>query len=212
MPITAQDVMKLREKTGLGMMDCKRALLEADGDEAKAVEILRRKGLKVAEAKQGRAATEGVIASYIHTNSRLGAMVEVACETDFVARNTEFTRLARDLCMQVVAARPLAVRPEELPADLIEREKSIYREQVEGKPAHIVDRIIQGKLQAFYQQVCLLEQPFIRDESGKETVGDVVKAAIAKLGENIVVRRFCRFELGESAEKESGASAPGGGT
>jgi elongation factor Ts len=212
MPMSAQDVKRLREKTGLGMMDCKKALEEASGDEAKAIEILRKKGLKMAEAKLSRAATEGVIASYVHTNSRVAAMVEVACETDFVARNAEFVRLAHDLCMQVVAARPLAVSPEELPAELIEREKGIYREQVAGKPAHIVDRIVEGKLQAFYQQVCLLKQPFIRDESGKETVGDVVKAAIAKLGENIVVRRFCRFELGETAEKESGASASGGET
>ena len=212
MPISAQDVKRLREKTGLGMMDCKKALEEAGGDEAKAVEILRKKGLKMAEAKLSRVATEGVIASYVHTNSRVAAMVEVACETDFVARNAEFTRLARDLCLQVVAARPLAVRPEDLPADLIEREKDIYRHQVEGKPAHIVDRIVEGKLQAFYQQVCLLHQPFIRDESGKETVGDVVKAAIAKLGENIVVRRFCRFQLGETAEKEPPASASGEGT
>jgi elongation factor Ts len=212
MPISAHDVKSLREKTGLGMMDCKKALEEAGGDEAKALEFLRKKGLKMAEAKKDRVAAEGVIASYVHTNSRVAAMVEVACETDFVARNGDFARLAHDLCLQVVAARPLAVRPEDLPADLVEQEKSTYRQEVEGKPAHIVDRIVEGKLQAFYQQVCLLQQPFIRDESGKETVGDVVKAAIAKLGENIVVRRFCRFQLGETAEKESGASASGEGT
>jgi len=203
MAISAQDVKKLREKTGLGMMDCKRALEEAGGDEAKAIEILRKRGLKLAEAKRSRAATEGVIAAYIHNNNRVGAMVELSCETDFVARNEEFTRLARDLCMQVVATKPLAVRPEDLPPELIEKEKAIYREQAKGKPEHIIDRIVEGKLQAFYKEVCLLHQPFIKDESRKQTVEDVIKGVIAKVGENIVVRRFCRFELGETTTEQS---------
>ena len=207
MAISAQQVKRLREKTGLGMMDCKRALKEAGGDEAKAVEILRKKGLKAAEARRGRVATEGVIAAYVHNNNRVGAMVELACETDFVARNEEFTRLARDLCMQVVARKPLAVSPEELPSELVEKERAIYQEQAQGKPEHIIDRIVEGKLQAFYKEVCLLPQPFIRDESKKQTVEDVIKGVIARVGENIVVRRFCRFELGETAAEPQGPEA-----
>jgi len=199
MAISAQEVRSLREKTGLGIMDCKQALLEADGDEEKAVDILRSKGMKLAEAKGVRAATEGVIASYVHSNNRLGALVELACETDFVARNEGFARLARDLCMQVVACSPAAVDPEDLPSEVVEREKAIYREQAQGKPDHIVERIVQGKLEAYYKNVCLLHQPFIKDESGKQSVKDVLKAAVAKMGENIVIKRFCRFELGESA-------------
>jgi len=203
MAISAQDVKRLREKTGLGIMDCKQALLEADGDEERAVDILRRKGVKLAEAKGTRAATEGVIASYVHSNNRLGALVELACETDFVARNEDFVRLARDLCMQVVACSPVAVNPEDLPAEVVEREKAIYQEQAQGKPDHIVQRIVEGKLEAYYKDVCLLRQPFIKDESNKQSVEDVIKAAVAKLGENIVVRRFCRFELGEATAKHA---------
>ena len=207
MAVSAHDVKRLREKTGLGVMDCKRALQEAGGEEAKAIEILRKQGVKMAESKRSRAATEGVIASYIHVNNRVGAMLELACETDFVARNEEFARLARDLCMQVVGLEPLAVSPEDLPAEVIEREKAVFRQEAEGKPEHLVERIIQGKLEAYYQGVCLLRQPFIRDESGKQSVQDIIKAAVVKLGENIVVRRFCRFELGESADE--GASQVG---
>jgi len=201
MSISAQEVKSLREKTGLGMMDCKKALEEAGGDQEKAVEILRKQGLKTAEAKGSRAATEGVIASYIHATNRVGAMIELACETDFVARNEEFARLARDLCMQVVASRPQAVRPEELSPELIERERAIFREQARDKPEHVVERIVEGKLQAFYKETCLLQQPFIRDESRKQTVEDVIKEAVAKMGENIVVKRFCRFELGETGDQ-----------
>ena len=212
MVIRAQDVKKLHDRTGLGMMDCKRALEEAGGDGEKAIEILRRKGAKVAEAKRGRTATEGVIASYVHTNNRVGAMVELACETDFVARNEEFTTLARDLCMQVVATRPLAVGPEDVPGELLEQERSIYREQAKDKPEHIIGRIVEGKLEAFYKQHCLLRQPFIRDESGKQTVEGLIKESVAKFGENIVLRRFCRFELGEvAAEEAPGAGEAAGG-
>jgi len=201
MAVSAQEVKRLRDRTGLGMMACKRALEEAGGDEEKAIEILRRQGMKLAEARSGRAASEGVVASYVHTNHRLGAMVELACETDFVARSADFQALARDLCMQVVAARPLAVSPEELPTELVEREKDIYREQAKDKPEHVVERIVEGKLQAFYRDRCLLDQPFIRDESQKQTVGDLIKQAVATFGENVVVRRFCRFELGEAGRE-----------
>ncbi len=207
MAVSAHDVKRLREKTGLGVMDCKRALQEAGGEQVKAIEILRKQGVKMAESKRSRAATEGVIASYVHVNNRVGAMGELACETDFVARNEEFARLARDLCMQVVGLEPLAVSPEDLPAEVIEREKAVFRQEAEGKPEHLVERIIQGKLEAYYQEVCLLRQPFIRDESEKQSVQDTIKAAVVKLGENVVVKRFCRFELGESADE--GASQVG---
>jgi elongation factor Ts len=209
MAIRAQDVKRLRDKTGLGMMDCKQALVEADGDETKAIEILRMKGMKVAESKRSRAATEGVVAGYVHTNNRVGALVELSCETDFVARNAEFARLAHDLCMQVVALAPASVSPEQLPDELVEREKAIYREQAKGKPDHIIGRIVEGKLEALYRETCLLHQPFIKDESGKQTVGDLLQAAVAKLGENIVVRRFCRFEVGDSAEQETAEADTG---
>jgi len=201
MAITAQDVKRLRDKTGLGVMDCKQALIEAEGDQAKAIEVLRLKGMKVAQSKRSRAVTEGVVVAYVHSNNRVGALVELACESDFAACNTEFARLARDLCMQVVALAPLAVSPEQLSAELIEREKAIYREQAKGKPDHIIGRIVEGKLAALYRENCLLHQPFIKDESGKQTVGDLIQAVVAKLGENIVVRRFCRFEVGETADQ-----------
>ncbi len=199
-PVTSKDVAALRDKTGLGMMDCKRALEATDGDFEKAIEHLRKKGISKGEARTGRSAGQGVVESYIHPGGRVGVLIEVACETDFVARNEEFLRTVHDLAMQVAAASPsapIAVKREEIPAEKIEKELEIYRAQItaEGKPAQIADKIAKGKLEKFYQDVCLLEQPFIKDTKIK--VGDVVLELAGKLKENIQVRRFVRFALGE---------------
>jgi len=197
MDVPAAQVKALREKTGAGFMDCKKALEEAKGDVDKAIEVLRKKGIATAQKKAGREAREGVIEAYIHPGSRLGVMVEVNCETDFVAKTDQFKTLARDLAMQVAAANPRVVRREDLPAEVIEKELDIYRTQArnEGKPEPVVERIAQGKLEKFFQEVCLLEQSFIRDPN--KSVNDLITEYIAKLGENIVVRRFVRFQLGE---------------
>lgn len=197
MDVPAAQVKALREKTGAGFMDCKKALAEANGDVDKAIEVLRKKGIATAQKKAGREAREGVIESYIHPGSRLGVLLEVNCETDFVAKTDQFKTLARDLAMQVAAANPRVVRREELPAEVIDKELDIYRTQArnEGKPEPVVERIAQGKLEKFYQDVCLLEQSFIRDPN--KSVNDLITEYIAKLGENIVVRRFVRFQLGE---------------
>jgi elongation factor Ts len=196
MSITAQQVRELREKTGAGMMDCKRALVEADGDEQQAVKILREKGLATAAKKGSRATSEGIIASYVH-KGRIGVLLELNCETDFVARNEEFAELANNLAMQVAAMTPLVVAPEDLPEDALEAEREVYRSQFADKPEQVRERIVEGKLEAYYAQVCLLKQEYIRDDSRR--VEDVVKEAIAKLGENIQVRRFLRLELGAEA-------------
>jgi elongation factor Ts len=197
MAITADEVKKLREKTGAGIMDCKAALQEAQGDIDKAIEILREKGIATAERKVGRATNEGLIEAYIHPGSKLGVLVEVNCETDFVAKTEDFGRLVRDVAMQIAATNPLAVSREEIPAEVIERELEIYRVQArnEGKPEHIVERFVQGKLEKFYQENVLLEQSFIKNPN--QTVRDLVTETIAKLGENITIRRFVRFQLGE---------------
>lgn len=197
MDVPAAQVKALREKTGAGFMDCKKALAEANGDVDKAIEVLRKKGIATAQKKAGREAREGVIESYIHPGSRLGVLLEVNCETDFVAKTDQFKTLARDLAMQVAAASPRVVRREDLPAEVIDKELDIYRTQArnEGKPEPVVERIAQGKLEKFYQDVCLLEQSFIRDPN--KSVNDLITEYIAKLGENIVVRRFVRFQLGE---------------
>ena len=197
MGVSAQDVKALREKTGAGMMDCKRALKEAGGDPAKARLVLREKGLAKAQQKRSRTTGEGVIASYVHPGSRLGVLVELGCETDFVARNEVFVQLAREICLQVAARPPLALRQEDLPEDVVENEKRIYAQQIEGKPEHVVEKIIEGKLAKFFAEVCLIEQPYIRDED--KTVGSLIDETIAKLGENVEVRRFARMELGEDA-------------
>ncbi len=196
MTITAQHVKKLRDMTGAGMMDCKEALKETDGDYDKAVDVLRKKGLSKAAKKAGRETKEGVVSSYIH-DDRVGVLIEVACETDFVARNDEFRRLVRDLAMQVAAASPEFVSREMVDEARLEKEREIYRQQMidQGKPEHIVDKIVDGKLEKYYEESCLLEQPFIKDQDKK--VQDIVTEAIAKLGENIQVRRFARFGLGE---------------
>lgn len=198
--VTSQDVATLREKTGLGMMDCKRALEATNGDFEQAIDYLRKKGISKGEARSGRTAGQGVVESYIHPGGRIGVLIEVSCETDFVARNEEFLATVRDLAMQVAAAVPtvaLALTKDGIPAEKVAKELEIYRAQIEaeGKPAAIADKIAQGKLDKFYQDVCLLEQPFIKDPKVK--VGDVVLMLAGKLKENIRIRRFSRFALGE---------------
>jgi len=197
--ITADLVKTLRERTGAGMMDCKAALSEADGDMEKAIDILRKRGLSQAAKKSGRATSEGVVSSYIHMGGKIGVLVEVNCESDFVARTDDFQTLVKELGLQIAAAAPQYVGREEVPADVLEREKAIYREQMaaSGKPAAVIDKIVEGKLNSFYEQVCLVDQPSIRDPKVK--VGDMIKAVIGKLGENIAVARFARFKVGERA-------------
>ena len=197
--ITAKDVAELRKRTGAGMMDCKKALEENAGDMAKAAEWLRAKGILKAEKRADRAAKEGRVEIYHHHNGKLAVLVEVNCETDFVARTEDFRSLCRDLAMHIASAAPLAVSVDDLPAETVERERRIVTEQVaaEGKPEAVRPRIVEGKLKKFFSEVVLLEQPFVKDD--KQTVGDLVKAASGKTGENIQVRRFVRFQLGESA-------------
>lgn len=197
MDITPKRVMELREKTGAGMMDCKRALQDSGGDFEKAIRLLREKGLSTAAKRAGKEAKEGCIFSYIHPGSKIGVMLEINCETDFVARTKDFQNLGKELTMQIAAAAPVVVRREDLSAELIEREKDIYRKQAltSGKPEKVVDKMVEGKLEKFYHEACLLDQPYIKND--EETVAQIVTAAIGKLGENIVVRRFSRFQLGE---------------
>ncbi len=196
MQITTQMVKELRQATGAGVLDCRKALEAADGDFDKAVTMLREKGLAAAAKKASREAKEGLIGNYVHPGAKMAAIIEVNCETDFVARTPEFQTLVKDLAMQVVAARPRWLTPEDVPAEVIEQEKAIYRKQLEeeGKPEHIMDRIIEGKLKKFYDENCLLEQAFIKDPDIK--IKDMVTNAIARLGENIRIRRFARFEVG----------------
>jgi elongation factor Ts len=195
--ITADLVKTLRERTGAGMMECKAALVEANGDIEEATTILRKRGLAQAAKKTGRSASEGLIGHYIHMGGKIGVLVEVNCESDFVARTADFQTLVKEIAMHIAAASPQFVSREDVPADVLEREKSIYRAQLEGsgKPAQVIDKIVEGKLNSFYEQAVLLDQPSIRDP--KTTIGQMVTAAIAKLGENIVVSRFVRFRVGE---------------
>jgi elongation factor Ts len=199
MDISAAMVKKLRDATGAGMMECKAALKEANGDIDQATTILRKRGLAQATRKAGRSTNEGMIGSYIHLGGKIGVLVEVNCESDFVARTDDFQNLAREIAMHIAAATPQYVRREDVPPEVIERERSIYRGQTEGqnKPPAVVDKIVEGKLNSFYEQVCLLDQPSIRDP--KLTIGQIVTAAIAKMGENIAIPRFVRFKLGEGA-------------
>jgi elongation factor Ts len=194
---TAKDVQELRQRTGAGMMDCKRALEETGGNMEKAADLLRAKGAARAEKRAGREATEGQVVSYIHHNGKLGVLVEVNCETDFVARNPEFKELAKEIALQIASKAPLAVDKDGVPADVIERERRIFEQQVRdsGKPENLVSKIVDGKVEAYYKEVVLLSQEWIRDP--KKTIGDLVKDASSKMGENIVVRRFARFELGQ---------------
>jgi elongation factor Ts len=197
MEITAAMVKKLRDLTGAGMMECKAALTEANGNIEEATTILRKRGLAQATKKAGRSTNEGLIGSYIHMGGKIGVLVEVNCESDFVARTEDFQSLAREIAMHVAAANPQYVRRDEVPADVIERERGIYAAQVKDKPANVIDKIVEGKLNGFFEQVCLLDQPSIRDP--KVTIGQTIQAAIAKLGENISIARFVRFKLGETA-------------
>jgi elongation factor Ts len=198
MEITAAQVKKLRDLTGAGMMECKAALSEAKGDVDEATTILRKRGLAQATRKAGRSTNEGLIGSYIHMGGKIGVLVEINCESDFVARTDDFQNLAREIAMHIAAASPQYVRREDVPEDVLERERGIYRAQMDGqnKPQNVIDKIVEGKLNSFYEQVCLLDQPSIRDP--KVTIGQLVQQSIAKLGENIAVPRFVRFKLGEA--------------
>lgn len=194
--ISADLIKELREKTGVGMMECKKALTESNGDFEKAIDFLRQKGLATAVKKAGRAASEGLVESYIHMG-KIGTLVEVNCETDFVARTDDFRELVKDIAMQIAASNPLYLSREEIPQDVVDREKDIYRAQVADKPPQVIEKIIDGKLEKYYTDVCLLDQLFIKDTEQKQKVKDLITEKIAKLGENIVIRRFARFQLGE---------------
>jgi len=198
MEITAAQVKKLRELTGAGMMECKAALTEAKGDLDEATTILRKRGLAQATKKAGRSTNDGLIGSYIHMGGKIGVLVEINCESDFVARTEDFQGLAREIAMHIAAASPTYVRRDEVPAEVLDREKEIYRAQMkdQNKPAQVIEKIVEGKLNSYYEQFCLLDQPSIRDP--KVTIGQLVQSAIAKLGENISVPRFVRFKLGET--------------
>jgi len=199
--ISSAMVKELRVKTGTGMMDCKEALKATDGDFEKAIDYLRKKGLSAATKRSSKAAKDGTVASYIHMGGRIGVMVEINCETDFVAKTDDFQKMAKDIAMHIAASNPLYVRSEEIPSDVLEREKEIYRSQLqeEKKPEKIWDKIIEGKLKKYYEEVCLVEQKFIKDTD--ITIGTLLSNNIAKTGENVVIRRFARFQLGEEINK-----------
>jgi elongation factor Ts len=199
--IDPKTVKELREKTNAGMMDCKRALEEAGGDLAKAEAILRTKGIASASKKASRATKEGIVASYIHLQGKVGVLVEVNCETDFVAKNENFRSFVKDITLHIAAAHPLYVSREDVPGKLIEAEREIYKAQVKDKPANVVDKIVDGKLEKFYSSVCLLEQGFIKNPD--QTIKDLLSSKISELGENIVIRRFTRYLVGESIATES---------
>jgi len=196
--ISATLVKQLREKTGAGMMDCKNALSECDGDMDKAVDFLRKKGLATAQKRAGRAMTEGTIHSYIHMGGKLGVLVEVNCETDFVARNDEFKEFAKNIAMHIAASNPLGIRPEDVPEDIVKKEREIYHAQVVemGKPANVIEKIVEGKLNKFFKDNCLLNQAYVRNPD--ITVSDLLNDLIAKIGENITIKRFVRYQIGES--------------
>jgi elongation factor Ts len=196
--ITAQMVKQLRERTGAGILECKKALQETGGDMEEAVVVLRKWGLAAAARKASRSTKQGLIGSYVHAGSQIGVLVEVNCETDFVARTDEFRELVHDLAMQVAAADPKYIRREDVPPEVVEQEREIQRARVlaEGKPAHVADKIVEGRLAKFFEEICLYDQPFIKDNS--LTVGDLIKTKIAKIGENITVSRFVRFKVGDS--------------
>ena len=202
--ISANSVKELREKTGAGMMDAKKALQETGGDFEKAVDLLRKKGLSAAAKKSSRIAAEGVVTSYIHMGGKIGVMVEINCETDFVARNEDFQQFAKDLAMQIAAANPQYVSREHVPADVLERERQIYRDQAKetGKPENVIEKIVDGKIEKYYTESCLVDQVFIKDADGKLKIKDVLNQRVAKIGENIVIRRFVRYQLGEGIEKK----------
>jgi len=198
--ITAQMVKELRDKTNAGMMDCKKALTENNGDMDKATDWLRQKGLAVAAKRAGREASEGQVASYIHAGGKLGVMVEVNCETDFTGKTEEFVAFARDVAMHIAATNPICISPDEMPADVLERERNIYvaQAQEQGKPEKIMDKIVEGKLKKFYAEACLLQQAFVKDTD--KTIEDLLNELRAKTGENVMIRRFVRFQLGEESQ------------
>lgn len=200
--VSAALVKELREKTGAGLLDCKKALEEANGDLTKASELLREKGLAAAANKAGRIATEGVVESYIHAGGRIGVLVEINCETDFVAKTDQFREFARDIAMQIAAANPKFVRREEVPQEELDKEREILKAQAlnEGKPAHIVEKMVDGRIGKYYEEFCLLEQAFIKDPD--KTISTLLKEKVSTIGENISIRRFARFELGEGLEKK----------
>src|SRR5690554_6405204 len=202
MTISAAMVKELREATGAGMMDCKKALVENDGNIEKAIEYLREKGLASAAKKASRVASEGAVTSYIHMGGKIGVLVEVNCETDFVVKTEKFQELARNIAMQIDASNPKFVKKEDVPQDIIQKEKEILRAQAlnEGKPEKIVDKMVEGRIEKYYKEVCLLEQPYIKDD--EKSVGQMITQSIAEIGENINVRRFVRYELGEGIEKK----------
>ncbi|MDH3799662.1 MAG: translation elongation factor Ts [Desulfobacterales bacterium] len=196
--ISAAMVKQLREKTGAGMMDCKNALSEVEGDVEKAIELLRKKGLATAQKRAGRALSEGMIQSYIHMTGKLGVLVEVNCETDFVAKNDDFQEFTKNIAMHIAATNPLGITPEDISQEIIEKEKEIYRAQAldMGKPENVIDKIVEGKLNKFYEESCLLNQPYVRDTD--ISITDLLNQMIAKIGENISIKRFVRYQIGES--------------
>ncbi len=203
MHIDAKIVKSLREKTGAGMMDCKKALQEAEGNEEKAVDILREKGLSAAARRSGRAANQGIVDSYIHLGGKIGVLVEVNCETDFVARNEEFRAFVRNICLQVAATNPAYLNKEDVPESILEKERQIIKTQAknDGKPEKVIDKIVEGRLDKYYTENCLLEQTFVKDED--LTIKELLTNLIAKIGENIVIRRYSRFEIGETLDSDS---------
>jgi len=198
MSVNAEQVKELRQRTGIGMMECKKALEESAGDIEKAITLLRKKGYARAKDKMSREASEGMVGSYIHLHGKIGVLVEINCESDFVARNQEFQELVKNIAMHIAAANPRFISPEDIPSEILEEEREIIREQFKdsNKPPEIIDRIVEGKLGKFFKEACLLEQPFIKDD--KVSVKDLITSYIAKFGENIVIRRFARFELGKA--------------
>ena len=198
MSVTAKQVGELRGQTGAGLMDCKKALVESDGDIEKAITILRKKGMASASKKAGRATSEGLVESYIHLGGKVGVLIEVNCETDFVAKTDDFKSFVKDLCLHVAAVNPVCVSREQVPADLVEKEREIAASQAEGKPPAAVQKIIEGKLNKYYATACMLDQPFVKDSD--KSVQDVLSEQISKLGENMVINRFTRFQIGEESE------------
>lgn len=200
--ITAAQVKELRERTGAGMMDCKKALNEVGGNMDKAIDFLREKGLAAAAKKEGRIAAEGIVEAYIHGGGRIGVMLEVNCETDFVAKTDEFKQFARDIALHIAAAKPLYLVKEEVPAEVLQHEKDILKAQAlnEGKPEKIVEKMVEGRIEKYYKEVCLMEQAFVKDPD--KSINDVVLERTAKIGERIVIRRFTRYEMGEGIEKK----------
>ncbi|MGB7606558.1 MAG: translation elongation factor Ts [Lutisporaceae bacterium] len=200
--VDASTVKELRERTGAGMMDCKRVLVETDGNIEKAIELLREKGLAAAAKKAGRIASEGIVEAYIHGGGRIGVLIEVNSETDFVAKNTDFRTFVRDMAMQVAATNPLYVSRDQVDQTIVEKEKEIFRAQAlnEGKPEKIVDKMVEGRIDKYYKEICLLEQPFVKDTN--MTVQELLNTMIAKIGENLSIRRFTRYEMGEGLKKK----------